>query len=107
MSKLYQSKHGKQQGVTHLVAPNALRLVSSRIAEKVFVITATKRFNNQTLRTMAPTMKKRHETKNSASIIWYMTVDQPFTPARTTICKTDAMMLSKLSKPPVGFSPVS
>ena len=55
--------------LTHLVVPKALAFVSSRMAENVFVITATNRFNSHTLRMIAPAIKNRHEMKNSASII--------------------------------------
>jgi hypothetical protein len=64
-----------QHNHTHGAAPNALLFVSDLIAEKVLVITATKRLINQKLSTMMQTMKKIQETKNSASIIEYMIGD--------------------------------
>jgi hypothetical protein len=60
---------------TYGAAPKALLFVSDRIAEKVFVMTATKRLISQKLRTTMQTMKKQHETKNSASIIAYIMGD--------------------------------
>jgi len=61
--------------LAHGAAPKALLLVSERIAEKVFVITATNKLISQKLRTMTQMMKKKQETKNSASIIEYMRGD--------------------------------
>ena len=56
-------------------APNALFFVSDLIAAKVLVMTATNRLISQKLRTIMATIKKKHEIKNSASIIWYMSPD--------------------------------
>ena len=57
---------------THGAAPNALFCVSFRIAENVFVITATNRLISQKFNTIISTIKKKHDTKNSASIISYI-----------------------------------
>ena len=46
--------------------------VSDLIAANVFVITATKRFRSQKFSTTIANMKKRHETKYSASIMEYI-----------------------------------
>jgi hypothetical protein len=54
---------------TYWLAPKALLFVSWRMAEKVFVMTATNKFSNHKLRIMTPAMKKRQDMKNSASII--------------------------------------
>ena len=56
-------------GITHGAAPKALFCVSFRIAENVFVMTATKRLMSQKFNTMIQTMKKKQDTKNSESII--------------------------------------
>ena len=45
------------------------------MAENVLVITATKRLMSQKLSTTMQTMKKKHETKNSESIIEYIIGD--------------------------------
>jgi hypothetical protein len=45
------------------------------MAENVFVITATNRLISQTFNTRMQTMKKKQETKNSASMIEYMIGD--------------------------------
>jgi hypothetical protein len=74
---------------THFVAPKALDFVSSRMAENVFVITAMNRLRSQKFKIMTPAIKNRHEKKNSASIIWYMTGDHPFIPARIMICNAE------------------
>jgi hypothetical protein len=57
---------------THGAAPKALFLVSDLIAAKLLVITATKRLISQKFRTIMAIIKKKHETKNSASIIEYI-----------------------------------
>lgn len=57
---------------TYGAAPKALFFVSARIAAKLFVITATNKLINQKLRTIIPIMKKKHEMKNSESIIEYI-----------------------------------
>lgn len=79
--------HGNQTAITMIIsmirryfeviktygaAPNALFLVSERIAANVFVITATNKLINQKLRTTTQIMKKKQETKNSESIIAYI-----------------------------------
>jgi hypothetical protein len=92
---------------THVVAPNALFLVSSRIAEKVLVMTATNRLSSQKLRIRTPEIKNKHDQKNSASIMAYITGDQLFTPVRIKICKDAWTRLSKLSMLLLGFNPVS
>ena len=53
-------------------APKALFFVSDRMAENVFVMTATNKLMSQKLSTIMQTMKKKQDTKNSESIIWYM-----------------------------------
>ena len=53
-------------------APNALVRVSFRIAEKVLVITATKRLISQKFRTMTQIMEKKEEKKDSESIAKYI-----------------------------------
>jgi hypothetical protein len=53
-------------------APNALFWVSFLMAEKVLVITATKRLISQRFRTMTQIMEKKQETKDSESIIEYI-----------------------------------
>jgi hypothetical protein len=58
---------------TYGAAPNALFFVSFLMAENVLVMTATNRLMSQKLRMMMPKMKKKHETKNSASIMLYIT----------------------------------
>ena len=68
-------KQTPQQEVTYGAAPKALFLVSDLIAENVLVMTATKRLINQKLSTTMQTMKKQHETKNSASIMEYISGD--------------------------------
>ena len=60
---------------TYGAAPNALLCVSFLIAENVFVMTATKRLMSQKFKTMMHTMKKKHDTKNSESIMLYIKVD--------------------------------
>jgi hypothetical protein len=70
-----KSASTSQSASTYGAAPKALFLVSDLIAEKVFVMTATKRLISQKLRTIIQTMKKQQETKNSASIIEYMSGD--------------------------------
>jgi hypothetical protein len=60
---------------THGAAPKALFCVSLRIAENVFVITATNKLMSQMFRTMMQTMKKTQDTKNSASMIEYIIED--------------------------------
>jgi hypothetical protein len=60
---------------THGAAPNALLLVSLRMAENVFVMTATNRLMSQKFNTMMHTMKKKHEIKNSESIMSYIKGD--------------------------------
>ena len=60
---------------TYGAAPKAECFVSFLIAANVFVITATKRLMSQKLRTITQTMKKKHETKYSASIIEYISGD--------------------------------
>ena len=57
---------------THGAAPKALFLVSDLIAAKLLVITATKRLISQKFKTIMAIMKKKHDTKNSASIIEYI-----------------------------------
>lgn len=64
---------------TYGAAPNALFFVSERIAEKVLVMTATKRLMSQKLRTMTQIMKKKQEIKNSESIMEYMRGDHYLT----------------------------
>ena len=54
---------------TYDAAPNALLFVPLRIAEKVFVITATNKLNSQKFSTRIPEMKKMEETKYSDSMI--------------------------------------
>jgi hypothetical protein len=56
-------------------APKALLFVSSRIAENVLVMTATNKLRSQKLITTMQTMKKKQDTKYSASIIEYMSGD--------------------------------
>ena len=60
---------------THGAELNALLCVSSLIAEKVLVITATKRLMSQKFSTTMQIIKKKQETKNSASIIEYIRGD--------------------------------
>jgi hypothetical protein len=60
---------------TYGAAPKALFCVSDLIAAKVFVMTATNRLISQKLRTIMATMKKKHEMKNSASIMEYIRGD--------------------------------
>jgi len=59
---------------TYGAAPNALLFVSDRMAANVLVITATKRLMSQKLSIMMAAMKKRQDTKNSESIMLYMTL---------------------------------
>ncbi|KAG1766293.1 hypothetical protein EDD22DRAFT_1011504 [Suillus occidentalis] len=61
---------------THGAAPKALFCVSARMAENVFVITATNKLISQMFSTWMQTMKKKQETKNSASMIEYMIGDR-------------------------------
>lgn len=86
----------RRKNDTHGAAPNALFFVSERIAENVFVITATKRLMSQKLSTMRQTMKKKQDTKNSESIIWYMMGDHCISIrkceyAYTQLCKKDTL----------------
>jgi hypothetical protein len=60
---------------THGAAPKALFCVSSRIAENVFVITATNKLMSQMFNTRMQIMKKKQDTKNSASMIEYIIED--------------------------------
>ena len=53
-------------------APNALLRVSFLMAEKVLVITATKRLISQRLRTTTQIMEKKQEKKDSESIVKYI-----------------------------------
>lgn len=57
---------------TYGAAPNALFFVSDLMAAKVLVMTATNKLMSQKLRTMTAMIKKKHEIKNSASIIEYI-----------------------------------
>jgi hypothetical protein len=57
---------------TYGAAPKALFFVSERIAANVLVITATNKLINQKFNTTTQRMKKKHETKNSASIMEYI-----------------------------------
>jgi len=54
---------------TYGAAPKALLLVPERIAEKVFVITATNKLNSQKFNTRTPKTKKMEETTYSEAII--------------------------------------
>jgi len=54
---------------TYGAAPNALFLVSDRMAENVFVMTATSKLMSQKFNTRIPAMKKKQETKYSAFMI--------------------------------------
>ena len=65
----------REKEKTHGAAPKALFFVSFLMAENVFVMTATNRLMSQKLRTRMQMMKKKQDTKNSASIIAYMTGD--------------------------------
>lgn len=56
----------------HGAAPNALFCVSFLMAEKVLVITATKRLMSQRFRTMTQKMEKKLEKKDSESIVRYI-----------------------------------
>lgn len=69
------SSFAKVGNNTHGAAPNALFCVSFRIAENVFVMTATKRLISQKFRTIRHTIKKKQDTKNSASIMLYIMGD--------------------------------
>lgn len=53
-------------------APNALFDVSFLMAEKVLVITATKRLISQRFRTTTQMMEKKQEKKDSESIVMYI-----------------------------------
>lgn len=57
---------------TYGAAPNALFCVSFLMAEKVLVITATKRLISQRFRTMTQIMEKKQEKKDSESIVKYI-----------------------------------
>ena len=71
-----RSNHiGRSAIATHDAAPKALFLVSVLMAANVFVITATKRLISQKLSTRMQIMKKKQDTKYSASIIAYMIGD--------------------------------
>lgn len=70
--KRVSSGYNLKQNHTHAAAPKALFFVSDLIAANEFVITATKRLISQKLSTIMAIMKKRHETKYSASIIEYI-----------------------------------
>lgn len=61
--------------VTYGAAPNALFFVSDLIAENVFVITATNRLMSQKFKTIIQMIKKKHEMKNSESIMSYIIGD--------------------------------
>ena len=67
---------------THIAAPNALFFVSARMAANVFVMTAMNRLISQKFRITMQVMKKRHDTKNSASIMLYMIGDHYATRVR-------------------------
>jgi hypothetical protein len=56
----------------HGAAPNALFCVSFLMAEKVLVITATKRLMSQRFKTMTQKMEKKLEKKDSESIVVYI-----------------------------------
>ena len=74
---IHHSYHDKEEGGkrTYGAAPKALLCVSSLIAEKVLVMTATNKFKSQKFRTTMVTMKKKQETKYSASIMEYISGD--------------------------------
>lgn len=57
---------------TYGAAPKALFCVSFLIAEKVLVITATKRLMSQRFRTTTQIMEKKQEKKDSESIVEYI-----------------------------------
>lgn len=67
-----------------LSAENAETRVSSRMEEKVDVMTATKRLMSQYWRTTRETMKKMHAAYPSVSIIAYITTVQVLADATTT-----------------------